>query len=118
MFISWYDIMSTKNQIIKKNSKICELHFKPEDITKKDGFVQADGTVIYVPRKIPKLKGAVPSIFPIKKISYFEQIEHNNDVIISYEKCPTECEISEIVSHSTKEPIPSTSHMINLRHCK
>lgn len=68
--------MSTKNQIIKKNSKICELHFKPEDITKKDGFVQADGTVIYVPRKIPKLKGAVPSIFPIKKISYFEQIEH------------------------------------------
>ncbi|XP_011706235.1 PREDICTED: uncharacterized protein LOC105461439 [Wasmannia auropunctata] len=100
MFTSWYTIMCTKNIKINKNSRICELHFKAKDIIKEDAFVQTNGTVIYVPRKNPKLKeGAVPSIFPIiRKLSYFEQIEHNNS----------------IHSLSVKEPILSTSHLIDV----
>jgi len=48
--------------------------------------MQADGKIIYVTRKNPKLKEeAVPLIFPIKKTPYFEPIEHNNiDDVISY----------------------------------
>jgi len=86
MFTSWYNIMSTKNIKINRNSRVCELHFKSEDIIKEDTFMQADGKIIYVTRKNPKLKEeAVPLIFPIKKTPYFEPIEHNNiDDIISY----------------------------------
>ncbi|KAL6420437.1 hypothetical protein ACFW04_014440 [Cataglyphis niger] len=48
MFISWYVyIVYTKNIKIKKNNRICELHFKSEDIIKEDAFLQNDGTVIY-----------------------------------------------------------------------
>src|SRR5580765_2060640 len=115
MFISWYNILSTKNIKIKKNSRICELHFKSEDIIKEDVFLQVDGTVIYVKRKNPKLKEeAVPSIFPLKNIPYCQQIEHknNNDDVMSCE-FSTECETSETISHSAEEPIPSTSHGIN-----
>lgn len=85
MFISWYNIMCAQNKKIKKNNRICELHFKSEDIIREDAFEQINGTVIYVTRKIPKLKeGAVPSIFPKKKIPFFELIEPNNDDIIVY----------------------------------
>ncbi|KYM76926.1 hypothetical protein ALC53_12675 [Atta colombica] len=76
MFTSWYNIMSTKNIKINRNSRVCELHFKSEDIIKEDVFMQADGKIIYVIRKNPKLKEeAVPLIFPIKKTPYFEPME-------------------------------------------
>ncbi|TGZ47804.1 Uncharacterized protein DBV15_12633, partial [Temnothorax longispinosus] len=111
MFISWYNIMCTKNVQIKKSSRICELHFKSEDIIKKDAFLQKDGTVIYVKRQKPKLKeGAIPSIFQIEKISCFQQIEHNNCQIMSYEKSVTHCENIETNLNSMEEPILSTSH--------
>ncbi|KYN00394.1 hypothetical protein ALC62_08886, partial [Cyphomyrmex costatus] len=116
-FISWYNIMSTKNIKIKENSRICELHFKSEDIIKEDAFVQTDGTVIYVTRKNPKLReGAVPSIFPVKKIPYFRQIEHNDrhsDDVIPHEKFAIKCETSETVLNLANEPIAPTSLMLN-----
>lgn len=114
MFISWYNIMSTKNKNITRNSKICEVHFKSEDVIKEDAFVQADGTVIYITRRRPKLKEeAVPSIFPKQKMSYFQQIQHNNsDDVMRYEQFSTECETSDTVLHSA-EIISSTSHVIN-----
>lgn len=110
MFISWYNIMCIKNTKIEKKSRICELHFKSEDIIREDAFLQADGTVIYVKRKNPKLKeGAVPLIFP-QNIPYYQEIEHenNSDDIMSY-KVFVECETSTTVSHSMEKPIPSTS---------
>lgn len=114
MFISWSNIMCNEDIEIKKTSRICELHFKPEDIIKKDAFLQEDGSVIYVQRKNLKLKeGAIPTIFPIKKsILFYQQIEHksNNDVMSS-DEFSVECETLETVS--TEESIPSTSHVIN-----
>ncbi|KAL6417760.1 hypothetical protein ACFW04_014357 [Cataglyphis niger] len=66
----FYTLHSNRRRIAKKNSRICELHFKSEDIIKEDAFLQNDGTVIYVKRKNPKLKeGAIPSIFSIKNTS-------------------------------------------------
>ncbi|XP_011883903.1 PREDICTED: uncharacterized protein LOC105571020 [Vollenhovia emeryi] len=114
MFNSWKNILSTINIQIKKNSRVCELHFKSEDIIKEDAFLQVDGTVIYVKRKNPKLReGAVPSIFP-KTIPYCQQIEHknNNNDVMSCE-FSTECESLETILHSAEEPISSTSHGIN-----
>lgn len=112
MFILWYNIFCTKNIKITKNSKICELHFKSEDIIKEDAFPQVDGTVIYVKRKNAKLKeAAVPSIFPIQNIPYCQQIErkNNNDDVMSRE-FSIECETSDTILHSEEEPISSTSY--------
>lgn len=79
--------------------------------------MQTDDTVIYVTRKNPKLKeGAVPSIFPVKKIPYFKQIQHNDrhsDDVISHEKFSTEGETSETVLNLAKEPIAPMSQMLN-----
>ena len=103
--------MSARNVEINKNSRFCELHFKPEDIIKEDAFVQTDGTVIYVPRQRRKLKeGAVPSIFPLKRIPYFNQIEH--------EKFSTECNLSETVLHSVEEPDPNKFSVENINIAK
>lgn len=109
MFISWHNILITKNITLKKSCRICELHFTPEDIIREDAFPQVDGTIIYLKRKNPKLiEGAVPSIFPIKKnISYCQYLKYkNNSDDISCELL-TDCETSEITQ--TEEPIPSTS---------
>lgn len=116
MFTSWYNIMCDKNIKIKKTSRICELHFKSEDIIREDAFLQEDGSVIYVKRKNPKLKeGAIPSIFPIQKsIPCYQQIEcENNSNVMSSEELSIEYETLETVSHSAEESIPSTSHVIN-----
>jgi len=112
MFISWYNIMCNKNIKIKKTSRIYELHFKSEDIIKEDAFLQEDGSVIYVKRKNPKLKeGAVPSIFPTKNISYYEEIKYENNNVISPEEFSIKT--SETVSQLAEESIPSTSHVKN-----
>lgn len=111
MLSSWHNIMCTKNMKITKNSRICELHFKPEDIIREDKFLQTDGTVIIVKRKNPKLKdGAVPSIFSKEKVPYVHQIEYNNNAIVPYEEFSTEPS-AETISYSVEEPIPSTSHI-------
>lgn len=115
MFTSWYNIMCDKNIKIKKISRICELHFKSEDIIREDAFLQEDESVIYVKRKNPKLKeGAIPSIFLIQKsIPCYQQIEcENNSNVMSSEEFLIEYETLETVSHSAEESIPSTSHVI------
>lgn len=77
MFNNWSEngIATRGINEFSKKSRICELHFKKDDILKEDTFQMVDGTTITVQRKIPKLKeDAVPSIFPSKilsKIAYY-----------------------------------------------
>lgn len=116
MFISWKNIMCTKNITLKRNSRICELHFKSNDIIKEDIFLQADGTIIHLKRKYPTLKkGAVPSIFPKKTMPCYQQMDqsifstlhtvsHSDEPMLS---------TSYTVSHSNNEPMPSTSHTVS-----
>ncbi|XP_076301975.1 uncharacterized protein LOC143220123 [Lasioglossum baleicum] len=93
---SWHDILSSHTTKITKNSSVCELHFKPEDIIKEHAIVQTDGTVNHIHRKRALLKqGAVPSIFPSIPAPYCERLLDN---ITNYE--------------SVLGQNPSTSHAI------
>jgi len=106
--------MCNKNIKIKKTSRICELHFKTEDIIKEDAFLQEDGSVIYVKRKNPKLKEeAVPSIFLTENVSYYQEIKHENNNVMSSEELSIKYKTLETVSYLAEESIPSTSHMKN-----
>jgi hypothetical protein len=52
---------------LKKTSRLCEFHFKEEDIVKEDKFI-IDGQVKCIPRQNWTLKkDAYPQIFPCKK---------------------------------------------------
>ena len=50
---------------VTKQTVVCELHFLKEFVLREDAITRSDGTLLVVPRKIPKLsKDAYPSIFP------------------------------------------------------
>lgn len=73
MFNNWCDngIAARGINEFSKKSCICELHFQKDNILREDIFYMADGAIITVQRKVPKLKDAVPSIFPSEIISYY-----------------------------------------------
>ncbi|XP_051172428.1 uncharacterized protein LOC127288809 [Leptopilina boulardi] len=69
IFRIWSDAIAPHTtKLYTKNRKICELHFRAEDVEKDFVTKLKDGTIHKIPRGRPALKkDAVPVIFPIIK---------------------------------------------------
>ncbi|XP_011157206.1 uncharacterized protein LOC105194151 isoform X1 [Solenopsis invicta] len=70
MFNAWRDSKIARRCVGKKfsqKSRICDLHFRKNDIERYETFRTTDGSMVTVLRRKPILKeDAVPSIFPLK----------------------------------------------------
>ncbi|XP_051165689.1 uncharacterized protein LOC127284336 [Leptopilina boulardi] len=68
----WFDAVSSYTiKPLTKKKKICELHFRAEDIERDFVTKLKDGTLHKLPRRKPLLKkDAVPQFFPNKCIKY------------------------------------------------
>ena len=61
----WLRMIPRDNLVIGEETVVCEKHFVPDFIIRTDTAKRADGSILSVPRKIPKLTtDAYPSIFP------------------------------------------------------
>ena len=65
MRAKWIRQIPRQNLIVGPKTVVCEKHFVPEFIIRVDNVTRADGSVLSMPRTIPKLTtDAYPSIFP------------------------------------------------------
>jgi hypothetical protein len=61
----WIRMVPRKDLVVTDKTAVCEKHFSPSLVIRVDTVTRADGSVLSVPRKIPKLAAdAYPSIFP------------------------------------------------------
>jgi THAP domain len=65
MRTKWTRMIPRENLCVNDRTVVCEKHFAPHFIIRVDTATRADGSILSVPRKIPKLAvDAYPSVFP------------------------------------------------------
>ena len=65
MRAKWMRMIPRDNLIVNERTVVCEKHFVSHFIIRVDTSARADGSILSVPRKIPKLAvDAYPSVFP------------------------------------------------------
>lgn len=65
MFMKWQNRIKRGDRMLKKNDKVCSLHFQDEFILKTFDTLMPDGTVHSIKRdKYSLKKGAIPTLFP------------------------------------------------------
>ncbi|KYM95096.1 hypothetical protein ALC62_14267 [Cyphomyrmex costatus] len=84
MFDTWKKngISDKGTKEFTKDSYICELHFKNEDVIKEDVFHVISGPIVTIPNRKHLRKNAVPCIFPPpvskkteEKLSYYHVLK-------------------------------------------
>src|SRR6218665_1910948 len=61
----WVRMIPREDLEVNDRTVVCEKHFVPEFIIRVDSATRADGSILTVPRKNPKLASdAYPSLFP------------------------------------------------------
>src|SRR5215469_3527904 len=71
---SWLHKIQRLDMTVTKHTYICIKHFEDKFLIRIDSAVRQDGTVLTMPRKIPKLtKDAYPSIFSTPRSSVCRQ---------------------------------------------
>ncbi|XP_043472511.1 uncharacterized protein LOC122505115 [Leptopilina heterotoma] len=107
----WSDaVASYTTKPLTKNKKICDLHFRDEDIERDFVTKLKDGTIHRIPRKKPLLKPhAVPVFFPNISI----QLLKSQQISYGWKDLLLECNGSEnqkyhiIKKHCDLVPLPS-----------
>ena len=65
LLAKWLRIIPREGLEVGDKTVVCEKHFVPEFVIRVDAATHADGSILTVPRKIPKLVAeAYPSLFP------------------------------------------------------